>query len=259
MKVAIHCKPHVKWQRRYLDFFQTGFRRHGIRTVVTDSERPEAGVDFAVLFGPNYWKRLERSLPKFLMVNRKFIGDVNDNVAISWNGYNGLGVFCVKEVRETRLRRHQFRIDPWRAVDEGHVLLLGQYDLGRCGRYASLQEWHNHVRASTGDPILFRAWPGNSPLKSDCKGARCAVSLNSTVAIETVLIGLPTVAMHEQSPAWPVCAHHLGHVHRSDNRIQWLEYLANCQWHHQEIENGDFWRQLYIGPEDQPRLCDVEF
>lgn len=256
MKVVIHYQQGIKWQRRYLDFFVEGFRKHGIRAIATTTPHALPDSDVAVLFGPNYWKSIERQHPQYLMVNRKFLGDVNNNVTISWNGFNGRGQFCVDEINPKRLARHVFQLEPWKEPTNGHTLLLGQFDVGRCGKYATLQEWHSHVKSNTGDKILFRAWPGGAPLAQDCRGARMAVSLNSTVAIETVLLGLPTVTCDEGNPAWPICAHHLGHVHRSDNRLAWLEYLANCQWHYHQIKNGDFWRQLW--PPRGPRLHDVE-
>ena len=256
MKVVIHHTPGIRWQRRYLEFFVEGFRKHGIRATPTIAATQVAGSDVAVLFGPNYWKLVERTHGQFLMVNRKFLGDVDDNVVIGWNGLNGRGTYCVGEVNQNRLRKHIFNLEPWREPTEGYTLLLGQHDVGRCGRYTTLQEWYDYVEANTGDEVLFRAWPGGRPITIDCRGARMAVSLNSTVAIETVLLGIPTVTCDKGNPAWPICAHHLGHVHRSDNRLAWLEYLANCQWHYHQIKNGDFWRQLW--PIKGPRLCDVE-
>jgi hypothetical protein len=255
MKVVVHHQVGIKWHKRYLEYFTEGFRKHGIRVTASSNPNTEP-CDVAVLFGPNYWKNIERTHPQYLMVNRKFIGDVNDVVTIGWNGLNGRGVFCVDEVNPKRLRRHIFDIDPWREPVNGHTLLLGQFDVGRCGKYTTLEEWYRYVRSSTGDSIAFRAWPGGRSLSLDCVGARMAVTLNSTVAIETVLLGIPTVTCDEGSPAWPICAHHLGHVKRSDNRLQWLEYLSNCQWEYHQIKNGDFWRQLW--PIKGPRLCDVE-
>ena len=257
LRVTIHAAG-LPWHKRYAAYLVEGFRKHGIIPRVTSTDVREQDCDLAVLLGPNYWKKIERADGEYLMLNRKFIGDVNDNVTISWNGFNGRGQFCVDEVKESRLRPHIFDIEPWTDPEAGgHTLLLGQFDLGRCGKYATLQEWHSHVKINTGDKILLRQWPGNSSLKIDCYGARLAVSLNSTVAIETVLLGVPTVTMDEGSPAWPVCAHHMGHVRRSDNRLAWLEYLSNCQWNYKQIQNGDFWRQLH--PRRGPRLCDVEF
>lgn len=254
MNVVIHCKK-LPWHKRYFEYFKRGFQRHGINVFRTEQTSPHSQADIAVLFGPNYWKAVERSHSNFLMVNRKFIGNVDDNVTISWDGYNGHGRFCVQEVNPLRLRRHSFDIRPWQDPVLGHVLLLGQFDLGRCGRYATLQEWYDHVKANTGDKILFRGWPGNSPIRRDAYGAKQAVSLNSTAAIETVLLGCPTVVMDEQSPCWNLCNHHMGDEHRPENRIGWLEYLANCQWHYLQIKNGDFWRQLW--PKHGERLCDV--
>jgi hypothetical protein len=255
MKVVIHCKK-LGWHQRYLEFFRQGFKKHGIAIEATDRETT-VPCDVAVLFGPNYWKQIERTHPQYLMVNRKFLGDVNDNVALSWNGFNGRGQFCVDDVNATRLRRHSFDLEPWRKDKTGVSVLCGQFDLGRCGRYQSIQQWYKDVQLTLNTTIFFRKWPGDRPLVRDCANAESAITLNSTVAIETVLLGIPTIACDEGNPAWPICAHHIGHIRRSDNRLAWLEYLANCQWHHMQIANGDFWRQLW--PPRGPRLCDVEF
>ena len=256
LNVTIHMIHGTGWQKRYLHYFIHGFRKHGITPTVVHDDKVYPETDVAVLFGPNYWKKVERLYPEFIQVNRKFLGNVDDNVAISWNGFNGRGQFCVDKVNPKRLLPHSFDIEPWRTRD-GYTLLLGQFDLGRCGKYASLQEWHAHVRANTGDKVFYRQWPGNKNLKLEAKGARIAVTLNSTVAIETIQLGVPTVAMDKGSPAYGICAKNLGHVHYSENRLAWLEYLANCQWNFRQIENGDFWRQLW--PRRGPRLCDVEF
>jgi len=255
MKVIIYTNNGIPWQRRYLDFFIEGFRKHGIRAGFAQRDIYEP-CDVAVLFGPNYWKTVEKKHDNYLMVNRKFIGDVNDNVTIGWNGLNGRGTFCVDEVNPKRLTRHIFNLEPWREPTMGYTLLLGQYDIGRCGKFTATSEWYAYVKENIEGQLLFRAWPGQRPLEVDCHGARIAVSLNSTVAIETVMLGIPTVVCDEGNPAWPICARHLGHVRRSDNRLVWLEYLSNCQWHFQQIKNGDFWRQLW--PRRGPRLCDVE-
>lgn len=257
MKVVIHAKK-VSWHTRYFEFFKSGFSKHAIKVEVDENPRPRYDADVALLFGPNYWKKLENQYSNYLMVNRCFLGNENDNVAISWNGFNGLGTFCVRDAKASRLARleGQYRLLPWRVREAGCTLLLGQYDLGRCGRYVNLMEWHSHVEANSPLRVRVRPWPGNTPMEIDCRDAVYAASLNSTAAVKTLLLGVPTIAMHEQSPVYPICPHNFGDVFKSEKRIDWLVYLANCQWHYKQIENGDFWRQLW--PKFGPRMCDVK-
>jgi hypothetical protein len=183
MKVAIHANPGVQWQRRFAEFFKTGFAKHGIAASVTQSAGRERGTDVAVLFGPNYWKQVERSGEPYLIVNRVLVSrnprHVHDVVAISWDGLNGRGTFCVDDIDETRLE--QF-ISPskdvagWRKQGD-YLLLCGQADIGRCGRYGSVAEWYRLVENTANEPVVFRAHPNNGPrvpLRTHLRGARSA-------------------------------------------------------------------------------------
>ena len=265
MKIAIHANPGVQWHRRYAEYFLRGFAKHGISAAVTQSAGRERDVDVAVLFGPNYWKQVERSGEPYLLVNRVLVSKhpkhVNDVVAISWDGFNGRGTFCVGD-RDHSKRLDRF-ISPskdiagWRKEGE-YLLLFGQADLGRCGRYGSTSEWYNYVQDTTNETVVFRPHPNQGariPLRTHLHSARAAAVLNSTAAVDALLAGVPVISFDEGNPAHALSGRTLADT-RYPNRIEFLTYLAHCQYFYAEIESGLFWDQL--NPKRGPRLCEYE-
>jgi len=256
MKAVIHATG-IAWQKRYLEFFKKGFAKHGIQSELTSSDRIVPG-DIHVLFGPNYWKNCERGYDNFLQVNRKFLGNVNDNVTIGWNGFNGRGQFCVDDVPESIDADVQSMVTllPWKRTTDPRALIMGQADLGRCTFWRMLPDWYHDMQRMFNQNFIFRKWPGDRNLRADVARAGISVTLNSTVAIETLILGHPTAAFDEGSPVWAVCAPGCN-VKLEPPREKLLSYLAMCQYHFTDIECGLFWDQL--NPRRGPRLCDVRF
>ena len=262
MKAIIHA-TRLNWQERYFQFFRQGFEAHGISVERSSLDKPQEG-DIHVLFGPNYWKKCEQQYKNYLQVNRKFIGNVHDDVAISWNGFNGRGIFNVDghwnpDRFQRALDRSPFKIHSWRDYNPDSFLLLGQADLGRNKNWSALSGWYRSARDHyDGAKAVFREHPlGNGhSLQQDVHRTGFSVSLNSTVAVETLMLGHPTSVMDEGSPVFAVCGHLWFGFEKEPNRMAMFEYLANCQYHFSEIQNGDFWQQLGNGPRG-PRLCDV--
>ena len=266
MKVIIHATG-IRWQQRYFELFRKGFKIHGITDVqATNTDKPVAG-DLHVLFGPNYWKKCENHYKNYLQVNRKFIGDVNDDVAVSWNGFNGRGYFNVDEIipdqLESVLERSPIRIRPcrWGKGDVDTFLLLGQADAGRAATYNWLGMWYESMRESYSESkAVFRSHPNGDghTLLQDVNRTRFSVSLNSTVAVETLMLGHPTIVHDQGSPVWAICNPMRSPTFCQWNRTKMFNYLAMGQYHYSDIETGVCWEQLRGGPRG-PRLCDVTF
>lgn len=263
MKVYIHANKAIQWHKRYSQYLITGFARHGITAEVTASAGREKDCDVAVLLGPNYWKQVERSGGAYLFVNRVLLSKhpkhVNDVVAISWDGFNGRGTFCVDDIDRKRMERF---IDPcrdmlgWRKQGE-YLLLCGQADTGRCGLYGSTSEWYTYVQDTTNEKVVYRPHPnqggGRVPLRTHLHLARAAAVLNSTVAVDALLAGVPVVSFDEGNPVHAVTGHTLAETVRP-NRLPFLDYLAHCQYFYSEIESGLFWDRL--NPKRGNRLCE---
>ncbi len=262
MKVAIHANAGIQWHRRYAEYLKSGFARHGIDASVTRSAGRERGTDLAVLCGPNYWKQVERADGPYLMVNRVLVSKnprhVNDVVAISWDGLNGRGTFCVDDIDSARLERFiapSKDVAGWRK-DGNYLLLCGQADVGRCGRYGSTSEWYNYITSTSNEQVVFRPHPNNErniPLRTHLHTARAAAVLNSTVAVDALLAGVPVLSFDEGNPAHAVAGHALAETVYPE-RLPFLAYLASCQYFYEEIVSGKFWEQL--NPKRGPRLCE---
>ena len=90
--ISIKCQPAIPWQRKLAPIIQKGLNKVGVTANINGVEGTP------LLLGPNAHRKFEQG--DFLQVNRYFIGtnprDVHENVAISWNGFNGLGYFCLE-------------------------------------------------------------------------------------------------------------------------------------------------------------------
>ena len=243
MKVVIHRKQGIPWQRRYARMFEEGFAKYGIEVQQT-ARAERLDCDFAILSGPNYWRDVASSGVKHFFINRAFFGDKDRWVALSWDGYNGLGRFCVKDIDSKRWDRHRLTVKPWQAGQpNGNVLVCGQYD----GPNNALDGEYKHWLAQSMKLPLasFRKWPaGTRSLADDCLYANYAVTFNSTVAPQVLMEGVPVCAMDRSNPIYGAVMKDYDPTQLYPNRRFIFEYLSNCMWHDDEILAGDFWPQL---------------
>jgi hypothetical protein len=77
----------------------------------------------------------------------------------------------------------------------------------------------------------------------DCK---VAVTLNSSVGVDAVMSGVPTVTMDEGAMAWDVTGHRPDEIVTPD-RTDWLRWLAWTQWNEDEIVAGHPIKHLFEG------------
>jgi len=266
MHITIHANASIPWQKRLAPLVVRGLQKHGLKCYISPHNYCVPKTDVSIILGPNFWKNIENSGQPYIMMNRKFLGfherDVHDNVAISWDGFNGKGTFCVDEIDPNRLWKYieKDEFEDWKEPGTDY-LLFGQTDPGRSTKYKSSHEWYKYVEANV-SPIRFRKKEnpeyGNllsfrKKFKKDLQNVKAAIVLNSTVSTEILLAGVPVISMDEGCPSYAIDSHSFSEVCYPD-RLPFLHYLAHCQWHYDEIENGSFWKQLY--PMSGPRLCE---
>ena len=248
LKIVLHATTVIPWQKRWTQFFVEGFKKHNIDIEVSSSTQ-KVDCDIAILFGPNRWKNIEKSGIPFIMVNRKFFGKeehvAGDIVALSWDGFNGEGYHCVKDIDPNRLAKFidiENDIKEWQ-LDGTEYLVCGQADAGRSN--LNLKDWYQSINVGN----RFRPHPTKAgtvlkPLSEDLVNVKAAITLNSTVAVEVLIEGIPVIAMDAGNPLYGNVGHSVNEI-RFPERIPMLTHLAHCQWHHSEISNGAFWKQLY--------------
>ena len=257
MKIIIHANQ-IEWQRRYARHAIEGLKRHGINATVTRATTRQP-CDVAILMGPNAWRGVERSGKPYLMFNRKFVGNapkvVHENCAVSWNGFNGRGTFCVNEVDPARLKRYMSEEEllPWRKHGKNFIL-CEQSNVGRANdpKFKTLQGYYNFIKKGATLPVVFRKKPigednisfnkvTDDLIKLDPKAL---VNLNSTISVDALTVGIPVISFDVGDPAYPITTHTLGAVTYSE-RLPFFQYLAHCQWTEDEIKSGECWKHIY--------------
>lgn len=278
--VVLHSEPALRWQKLYQSYLADGLEAQGhIAKITHDRHNAVAqGDEVPLLLGCNCFGDVQTKYASegrnYLMVNRAFWGDPT-SVSIGWNGFNGNAEYCIPaDAPRKAVPAHR----PLRTVDGGHfAVIMGQLHRHTLN-YASLNAWYSSAvkdiaAAYPGMPIHFRPHPANPnagwaslycdnrPLDYVLEDAALVATLNSTVAVDALLAGVPTAAYDPGSPAHPYsrlqgpAAAAVGlrmHAHRMD---EWLQDLACAQWTTAEIQAGLPWLQLLHGNnlESRPR------
>lgn len=237
--VVIHCEPAIGWQGPFAQRLRDGLKRLGI-THSVNSERQRTSDDLAILLGTSCWRAVE-STGQYLLVDRCSYGDTNNWVSLVLNGHGRRGDHRVPHgAPGYRWSRCAVPVKPWRWMDYPRRVLCGQTET-YSPHYGQLTDWYRTVKATH-----FRSHPaGDNPtglpeLRS-WEDVGQVVTLNSSVAVDAVLNGIPTVSMDEGSMAWEVTSH-TEEVMKPDRR-PWLNWLAWTQWSHDEISEGK-WAHL---------------
>jgi hypothetical protein len=84
------------------------------------------------------------------------------------------------------------------------------------------------------------------PIREDLNDCWCTVTYTSGSAVDSVLHGVPNIALGTGNMAWPVSSHSLSDIekpHRED-KTDWLNKIAHCQWSLKEFESGECWQHI---------------
>jgi len=247
---VIHCDPRIKWQADFAPKAAAGLRKCGLAFAITRS-RERFGSGLPILLGTTLWRSIEADGP-YLLVDRCSFGDPGRFVSLVRDGHGRRGDHRVPQVRDgSRWERHGVAVRPWGDRTGSRRILCGQTET-YSPHYARLEDWYDraapactHFRphpasvAGVGTPGAAAALP----LARTWDDAGAVVTLNSSVAVDSVLAGIPTVTMDEAAMAWDVSGHAPGDTCTPD-RTEWLHWLAWTQWSYDEIEEGIPWPRL---------------
>ena len=259
MDVVIHSN-NVPWQKEYLPWFIEGFSRHNMTAIQTSKDAAVPDM-INVVFANNSWKKTVHAcnmtgIP-LLTVNRCFFGSRFDMVAIGWKGFNGDADFQLKVFMPSdRWQKHGFELPEWKPLDsEGYILVCGEFrDMSRWYRELDTflprheVRFRPHPMVST-VPAAWSLAPGKrqDDIETALAGARVCITYDSIAGCDAVLNGVPSIAMGKKSMARDVSYHtwrEYEHAKAHFFRLPWVSKLAYCQWSHDEIRKGDFWRHL---------------
>lgn len=250
MNALLHVE-HVR-QAGIMQAFAQGLRKHGISgSVQRFADGWKELPSFIVVWGmrPHIPEPLQK-LPRLYLEAGYINGSSGDYVtdrlrfiSCSWDKLHG------ESRGPSMLDRHRWKelgvnVFPWRRPKSNRALVMAQHpsdavafdacyprvhrDLLRAG-------WRVHIRQHP----LVRT-PARS-LAEDIAQSDICVTYCSTAAVESVLMGVPTVTLSRRAIAWPVCSHAIGDDLYLSDRISWLQDLACRQWTLQEFRSGDAW------------------
>lgn len=210
-------------------------------------------------------KRLRAAGHDVLVMERAYLGDRFAWYSLGWNGLNGRATFPEMPVDGGARFAEHFGdlMKPWRAGGD-YVLLVGQVpgDMSLQGR--DLTPWYDEAAMQAQNayeaPVHFRphpaavkrgivhrpryTQPSTGSLAEALAGAVACVTFNSNTGVESVLAGVPTVAVDPGSMAWDVAAHRIGDLARPA-REAWAHRLAHRQWLLPEIAAGKPFESLH--------------
>ncbi len=241
--LSIHADEKIRWQLPLARKVQQGLKQIGIQAEITASRCRES--DIAILCGTTLWTRIEAN-GRYLLVDRCSFGDTNQWVSLVWDGHGRRGEHCVPEDTGARWKSTGIKIRRWKKTGS-RVVLCGQTKT-YSPHYASLEDWYGKVSATHFRKHPSGTNPTSLPLAKDWDDCGLAVTLNSSIAVDAVLNGIPAVTMDEAAMAWSVTGHSTnlanGEVITPDRR-SWVKWLAWTQWRHDEISDGEPIRHLF--------------
>ncbi len=240
MDAVIYCEPRIPWQGPFALKLADGLKAKGIPVTLT-TERERIGPGMPFLLGTTFWHRIEQDGGEYFLVDRCHYGDTNSWVSFAKNG-RGYRAQWPDKRDPSRWEKHSQPILPWR--EPGWKVVL----CGQVGSYSpdwhDEASWYRTVRATHFRPHPQGENPTGLPIAKDWKDVKAAVVLNSSIAVQTVLCGIPTVTCDRGSMAWPITGHTVDDI-RTEEREEWCHFLAWCQWSHDEIQEGKPWELLW--------------
>jgi len=244
----VHFHATAKHHTRYMTALANGLARRGIQSTINSGFLP---ADILCVWG-------FRSIPAahqgpVLHLEAGYINGTSGDyvpdrlrfISTSWNGMHGRAQHTpVGEVG--RWVSLGIEVHPWRTGGD-YALVIGQHpNDGACVGYDQAKTVDDLVDRSM-IPVRFRAHPliqPTVPLAVDLRDAALCVTWNSTAAVESVIAGVPTVALDAGSIARPVCSHDILEPPVRCDRVPWLADLAYRQWTEAELANGLAWEHL---------------
>lgn len=239
-QATIHCNARVGWQGPFARKMLAGLLKRGIVADVTEGNtRHDSG--FPILLGTTFWRQIEADGGPYLLVDRCSFGDTNRFVTLVWNGHGRRGIHPMPEYPSAaRWEAIGVPLRPWQRPGS-RIVLCGQTE-SYSPNFPSLVDWYRGVPATHFRRHPVGANPTCLPETTDFADA-IAVTLNSSIGVQSVIDGVPTITQDEGAMAWSMTGHSLQDIQTPD-RMPWLSWLAWTQWGHDEIEAGVPWGYL---------------
>lgn len=215
--------------------------------VILYSEKTPLDTTLLVHWGfkatPALSSAIAAGIPFVILDRGYFEPNRVDRVSISFNGHHGLSMPV--DVLD-RPPRPAPQYHEWRSDGE-YVLVCGQVEDDASLRGIDVDAWMNRVAGAAidalGMPVIKRPHPkqlqpwerGTLPSWDKAlAGAAVCVTYSSTMGVQAVLAGVPTVAMHKASPAYSMASPSLA-IRKPAGRAAWVHTLS---WREYDLTDG---------------------
>jgi hypothetical protein len=271
MKACILTSESSGHQLNWGSAFRSGLQKHGWNARIESSFTPS---DLLIIWGVRRRDKIERQLisgGRVCILERGYIGDRMKWSSVSFGGkLNGRAHFPAMQNDPTRFVKHfADLVQPW-SDRKGPAVIMGQVpgDMSLAGIGGSLDKWYENAAEElrrSGHEVVFRPHPlagrrtpNQAPkglrtiygtLEQSLADASICVTWNSNAGVDSVLAGVPAIAMDEGSMAWSVTSHDFALPPVRPDRTEWASRLAWCQWSLEEIADGIAWDHVKQGIE----------
>jgi hypothetical protein len=220
------------------------------------------------------------------LLNRS-VHEQHTQYRIGVNGFlNNSGIFtdAREDYSADRLEKLNISWLGWKNNSNGHILLMLQLPGDASLRGQNIYEWAlctvREIRSYTDKKIIIRPHPlaplrtgeefydfffklhqeqllnisisdtSETSLSQDLDGAYCSISYTSGSAIDSVLHGIPTIAMDPGNFTYEISSHFRNEILNvkkatTEQVNRWLRKLSYHQWSIEEMQNGKAWEYLY--------------
>jgi hypothetical protein len=155
-----------------------------------------------------------------------------------------------------RLEKLEIQLYPYRKTTLDRVLVFGQVRYGIGTQGIDIYDWYDYlkkyiykdfeIRKHINDHTLIGyKISDKKKLYDDILNSSSTVSYNSNAAIESMILGIPTICMNKMSMLYPEFYKYFGHLPCNETRIKILSEIAYTQWKPEEFE--DMWLHLREG------------
>lgn len=244
-------------QQHIMQAFSAGLARHNIHGRLqkfSDGWPFDKQPDFVVVWGvrPHIPEQFKKT-PKLILEAGYINGKGNDYVqnrlrfiSTSWNKLHG-EADSLKLCDHNRWRSLDIPIFAWRKPTNNVATVLMQHPSDAVAFDAQYPRVHRDL-VREGWQVNMRPHPlvrkPDKSLQDEILESDICVTYCSTAAVESVLLGTPTITLSRKAIAWPVTSHSIGSSLYTGDRLRWCIDLANRQWTLDEFRNGDAWEIL---------------
>ena len=257
MRSFIYARKGQPHQYRVMAALSQGLAKHGIECMVRDNYTGAEQADFLVWWGdkvPEHLMKKPRLILEAGYINGQS-GDYHQDrlryVSAGWNGLHGRADPGALGCPPDRFDAIGVSLRPWRT--DGEYILVCEQHPGDAVAPQDRDWWAPMAAMALRHdiPVKVRPHPlcapDMKPLSESLENAKLCLTWSSTCGIQSVIAGVPTIALDLGSMARDVSEHHMTLAPVCPDRQQWANDLAYRQWTHRELESGDAWEIMDYG------------